>query len=84
MAGNVLEWTRCLWEGASVRPEFKYPYDPTDGRENLDATTGAIRVWRGGAFGSDLRVVRCAYRYGDLPLDRDRYIGVRVVVRPCF
>ena len=60
LSGNVLEWTRSLWE--------KYPY-PTDEkaqaqRENLDAGSDVARVWRGGAFDDLRRHVRCAYRDG--------------------
>ncbi len=55
MAGNVWEWTRSLCRG--------YPYDPDDGREDLQAS--GLRVLRGGAFLNYLRLVRCA--------DRGRY-----------
>jgi iron(II)-dependent oxidoreductase len=37
MAGSVNEWVSSLYE--------RYPYDPADGRENMDDTTGA-RVQR--------------------------------------
>jgi formylglycine-generating enzyme required for sulfatase activity len=57
MAGNVLEWTCSLWGG--------YPYNPHDGRENLDAPDDASRVLRGGAFWDDPQDVRCAYRVND-------------------
>ena len=79
LSGNVLEWTRSLWE--------KYPY-PTDEnaqaqRENLDAGSDVARVLRGGAFDDSHGFVRCAFRYGYGPNDSDWYIGFRVVVRPC-
>jgi len=54
MAGNVLEWTRSLYEG--------YPYDPSDGRENLEASRRVLPVLRGGGFGNDVSNVRCAAR----------------------
>ena len=75
MSGNVLEWTRSLWGD-----NFIYPYDPHDGRENLDASDNVPRVLRGGAFINDHQNVRCAYRYpygARLFLDP---IGFRVVV----
>jgi formylglycine-generating enzyme required for sulfatase activity len=52
MAGNVLEWTRSVFKN--------YPYDPEDGREDLEA--GGYHVLRGGSFYLDLTAVRCAFR----------------------
>ena len=53
MSGNVWEWTSSLWgEDNSKLPEFRYPYDPADGRENQEAPTSFRRVVRGGAFDS--------------------------------
>jgi len=65
MAGNVWEWTHSLLEA--------YPYDPTDGREDLEAE--GYRVLRGGSF-------RCASRDGCHPVYGLRYLGFRVVVAP--
>jgi formylglycine-generating enzyme required for sulfatase activity len=73
MAGNVWEWTRSL--------DFKYPYDPEDGREDVYAK-GETRVVRGGAFLNDRRIVRCAYRYWYAPNNRLRYLGFRLVALP--
>jgi formylglycine-generating enzyme required for sulfatase activity len=82
LSGNVWEWTRSLWGKDILDPEFKYPYNPEDGRENLEAGNEVPRVLRGGAFGSDSRSVRCASRDGNSPNTRLRYDGVRVVVSP--
>lgn len=49
MSGNAWEWTRSLWGRRLRDPDFAYPYDPDDGRENLDAE--GRRVLRGGSFG---------------------------------
>ncbi len=75
MSGNVWEWTRSLYE--------KYPYDPADGRENLETEEGS-RVLRGGSFINDRGGARCAARDGfDLSaLGRD--VGFRVAVSPIF
>jgi formylglycine-generating enzyme required for sulfatase activity len=64
MGGNVWEWTRSLWGEAWLKPEFNYPYDPKDGRENLTAPGSVLRVLRGGAFLDDPYFVRGAVRRG--------------------
>jgi formylglycine-generating enzyme required for sulfatase activity len=75
MAGNVWEWTRSV--------DKSYPYDPDDGRENLEAE--GLRVLRGGAFRSSARGVRCAARNRNFPNYFFRYYGFRVVlVAPGF
>jgi len=74
MAGNVWEWTGSLFS--------KYPYDPNDGREDLDASAEVPRVLRGGAFWDDHQDVRCAYRFGGGARGVGDYVGFRVVVRP--
>jgi formylglycine-generating enzyme required for sulfatase activity len=72
MAGNVWEWTRSLYGD--------YPYDPGDGREDLDAGGDVRRVVRGGAFNSTVNGVRCAYRYRSSPYPCHFSYGFRVVV----
>jgi formylglycine-generating enzyme required for sulfatase activity len=80
MSGNVWEWTRSLWGKEWERPDFGYPYDPTDGREDLDTSDEVRRVLRGGSFGSDSDDVRCAARAHNFPDLRDVASGFRVVV----
>ena len=80
MAGNVWEWTRSLWGENWEKPDFEYPYDPKDGRENLEAGDRALRVLRGGAFDDLAWRVRCASRDGDYPNSRLRCYGFRVIV----
>jgi formylglycine-generating enzyme required for sulfatase activity len=73
MAGNVWEWTRSLYE--------VYPYEPDDGREDLEA--GGRHVVRGGSFSFPVSNVRCAargLRYH--PYYRFFFDGFRVVVSP--
>ena len=74
MSGNVWEWTRSL--------KKDYPYDPTDGREDLKAT--GARVVRGGAFGSFEGDVSAAFRSGLVPDCRGDGVGFRVVVSRSF
>jgi len=79
MAGNVWEWTQSPWGKHPAKPDFKYPYDPKDGRENLEASRDVCRVLRGGAFYNGDGSVRCACRYRDGPSGRFRGRGFRVV-----
>jgi formylglycine-generating enzyme required for sulfatase activity/energy-coupling factor transporter ATP-binding protein EcfA2 len=73
LSGNIFEWTRSL--------DYDYSYDPTDGRENLEA--GGSRVLRGGSFGCAAHRIRCACRYAwDGPFSRWDDSGFRVVVVP--
>jgi formylglycine-generating enzyme required for sulfatase activity len=74
LSGNVLEWTRSLYED--------YPYDPADGRENLEAGNDVARVLRGGSFSNTAAYVRCAARHNWNPDFRLRNTGFRVVVAP--
>lgn len=84
MSGNVWEWTRSLWGKDVSEPKFKYPYDPNDGREKFDEPDEVRRVLRGGAFLSDDRHVRCAYRSRFFQSSRNDFIGFRLVVRTFF
>jgi iron(II)-dependent oxidoreductase len=82
MAGNVWEWTSSLWGEDVMEPEFKYPYDPSDGRENLEAGDRVIRVLRGGAFDFNEWYTRCAFRSRYFPDLRNVNLGFRVVAAP--
>lgn len=68
LSGNVWEWCQSLYK--------PYPYRENDGREN--PTASGSRVLRGGCYGNDSGVVRCAYR-GDInPDGRYDFLGFRV------
>ena len=82
MAGNVWEWTRSLWGKNWKKPDYSYPYDPRDGREDLGAPMKIPRVVRGGSFPYPSQYARCASRGWRLPGDRLWYFGFRVVVSP--
>jgi formylglycine-generating enzyme required for sulfatase activity len=77
MAGNVWEWTSSLWGQDVNKPDFGYPYDPKDGRE--DPAAGGRRVVRGGSFVSDPGRVRAACRFGGGAGLRDFDVGFRVL-----
>ena len=79
MAGNVWEWTRSLWGMDRSKPDYRYYYDPHDGRENLSAPDAAYRTLRGGAFSSNDNHVRCSCRGMSKPDYMDNYVGFRVI-----
>jgi formylglycine-generating enzyme required for sulfatase activity len=82
MSGNVWEWTRSLWGKDLDKPEFRYPYDRMDGRENLGAADSVLRLRRGGAFNLDAGFARCACRSHCNPGRRLDSIGFRAVLSP--
>jgi len=82
MAGNVWEWTGSLWGKDLMEPEYLYPYDPADGRENLDAGDDMLRVLRGGSWVDNRDFARCTYRDRFFPNFVNVYVGFRVVVSP--
>jgi formylglycine-generating enzyme required for sulfatase activity len=82
LSGNVWEWTRSLWGSEIEKPDFGYPYDASDGRENLAAGASAFRVLRGGSYFDSAAGVRCALRGGNYPDNWDDNIGFRVALSP--
>ena len=80
MAGNVWEWTICVWGKSRPKPEFGYPYHSSDGRENLQIGNDTRRVVRGGSFIQDKSYARCAARRGGPPNVFYRSFGFRVII----
>jgi formylglycine-generating enzyme required for sulfatase activity len=78
MAGNVWEWTRSKWGRRIYDPDYGYPYDPTDGREELGGPD--LRVVRGGSWLGIVRYARCAFRGRFIPDIFNDNLGFRVVV----
>ena len=79
MAGNVWEWTRSKWGRTSIlRPDYGYPYDPEDGRE--EAGGPDLRVGRGGSWHYTSRYARCSIRDRDIPAYWNDDVGLRVLV----
>ena len=82
MSGNVWERTLSLWGKDWFKPDFKYPYQPNDGRETLDSDPGSRRVVRGGCWFSGAQNCRSAGRGDDSPEARGGRIGFRLVFVP--
>ena len=81
MSGNVWDWTRSLWGKPSPTPDFRYPYNPADGREDLEAGADIWRVLRGGSWILvNPEGLRCAYRVIGTPDGRNQSHGFRCVV----
>ncbi|MEZ4664584.1 MAG: SUMF1/EgtB/PvdO family nonheme iron enzyme [Caldilineaceae bacterium] len=78
MAGNVFDWTRSKWQNAQGQ-RYDYPYDPHDGREDLDDLS-VERVVRGGAFNNLDGLARCAYRLHSADGYLADYVGFRLCV----
>jgi formylglycine-generating enzyme required for sulfatase activity/Mrp family chromosome partitioning ATPase len=70
MAGNVWEWTRSVY-----RP---YPYDPNDGREDVDDPENKRFTLRGGSWSTLAFLMRAVNRDLNMADGRDFYIGLRL------
>ena len=76
MSGNVLEWTRSLFQ------EYPYPEDLKGRQVREDREQSGTRVLRGGSFIDDRRDARCAYRISNDPDVSNDDVGFRVVLSP--
>ena len=80
MIGNVWEWTSTLWGSDWRTPEFNYPYQVHDGREDLAADTSVFRLFRGGSFEDKMARLRCAARRWYAPEHAGKVLGFRVLL----
>jgi formylglycine-generating enzyme required for sulfatase activity len=80
ISGNVWEWTQSLWGQQVSIPDFRYPYDPNDGRENLNGE--GKRIIRGGSWASPFMQARVTFRGMADPRTRNPMVGFRVGVFP--
>jgi len=78
LGGNVTVWTASLWGRESDRPEFGYPYDREDGREDAAAPPDVRRVARGGLWGYPGCLAQAPVRACVIPVDRNHALGLRV------
>ncbi len=72
LAGNVWEWISSLYK--------PYPYDPNDGREDLQAT--GVRVVRGGSWRDEISRLFSIARSGYDPTIANDSIGFRCAKSP--
>ncbi|MEI6181470.1 MAG: SUMF1/EgtB/PvdO family nonheme iron enzyme, partial [Chloroflexales bacterium] len=70
MVGNVWEWTRSIYTA--------YPYNATDGRENLSDPAGKRFTLRGGSWNSASLYLRAAYRVYLTPAYDAPDVGLRL------
>lgn len=70
LSGNIWEWTRSAYKD--------YPYNPNDGREDLQLSNPRIR--RGGCFRKPSYFVRYTYRGWYFANNSDDDLGFRVVL----
>ncbi len=75
MSGNVWEWTQTKWRKDYGTSAELVETDDSPGGD-------AARVVRGGSFGNDAGLVRCAVRDDYYPVSRYEDYGFRVVVSP--
>jgi len=69
--GNVREWVED-WSGA---------YPPSKQKDYKGPDSGSLRVFRGSSWCSDAQRCRSSFRSNWRPVDRDDYVGFRVVRR---
>jgi formylglycine-generating enzyme required for sulfatase activity len=72
MHGNAWEWCSDWYD------ENYYANSPATDPKGPDS--GSFRVLRGGSCDDEPDLVRCAHRGCNTPVDRDYYIGIRVVL----
>lgn len=75
MICNVWEWCSSRYGRTEVTPRFKYPYDPTDGREDMNLDD--VRILRGGSFLNGRGRARCAYRGRGAMSHQNNHTGFR-------
>lgn len=78
MAGNTWEWMSTIWGTDAYHPEFRYPYQSGDGRENLDRSD-ILRVVRSGGWKYTPDLIRSSYRDWNKPSFRGNGLSFRVV-----
>jgi len=76
LCGNVWEWCSSRWGRNWQSHEYRYPYNPGDGRENLEGSHA--RIIRGGSWFDPINEANPANRARYLPGSRGSNIGFRL------
>jgi formylglycine-generating enzyme required for sulfatase activity len=79
MAGNVWEWTSTLWRDNGLKAQFTYPFKD-DGRDNTKQESTTFRIFRGGAYNSDIPELDCSSRDYYASDSHNKNLGYRVVL----
>ena len=80
MSGNVWCYLRTVWGPSLEEPTYRMPYDPNDGREDVNAEPSLLRCARGGAFTVEPERAKSTFRDA-IPTDsRDDADGFRIVI----
>lgn len=74
--GHVWEWTSTAWGDTWQVSRYRYPYDPDDGREDVNVLQW--RLVRGGSWDDVAAFARCASRGPNLQNFCSHYIGFRI------
>lgn len=80
LCGNIFEWTTTRWGTRFEKPDYLYPYNGNDGRENLEGAN-MWRIQRGGAFAFPQALARVTHRNLNPPTGRGSAIGFRLIRR---
>ncbi len=78
MAGNTWEWTSTIWGKDKDNPEFIYPYQENDGRENIN-DLNKLKVVRSAGWKYSYDLIRCAARDWNKLSVRGNGLSFRVV-----
>jgi formylglycine-generating enzyme required for sulfatase activity len=81
MAGNVYQWCSTRWGTDPDRPDYGYPYDGADGREDPAGGAEMRRIVRGTSWHTVVEPVaqwaRCAFRDRNFPGSWNYFRGFR-------
>lgn len=80
MVGNVWEWTNTIWGTDWGTPQYRYPYRPDDGREQVEVLGQVNRVFRGAPFNDQPESYRCSARDRYAADGRDGRLGFRIAL----
>jgi formylglycine-generating enzyme required for sulfatase activity len=84
MIGNVAEWVGTRWGENRQTPDYAYPYQLHDGRDNFaddPQKTRMRRLFRGGSYKDEVTMCRCTARAHIRPESASNFRGFRVALQ---